>query len=202
MTMQDQPGLKSESIALTTQGPNLSEDLSPQAPKRIVTISIAAAESDCSFWIGLFQEGSSSPSELYGCASVTEMLERAATSGIAGKGEPLMLSDTSTNPPRYVYFVPVANPSAGLSESIKDELVRTVGSWSPGRAGVYLAPELCGENAAADLLLELLTRFVEAEGVSEFFLLPGHHGLNSLLNAALRLKFDLEGEDLDIRVFH
>lgn len=196
--MQDQASPKINNLS----GPDLSGDFAQEATKRVVTISIAAHESDCSFWIGLFQHGALSPMDLYGCASVTEMLEQAATNGITGESEPVMLTDTSVSPPRYVYFVPVSGPSTGLSEAVKEELIRTVGSWSPGRAGIYLAPELCGHNMAADVLLELLGRFVEATGVNEFFLLPGHHGFNTLLNTALRLKFDLEDDGLEIHVFH
>lgn len=180
------------------------EDPLINLPKhRLVTLHLVASESDapCSFWVGLAPEGDQAPAKLMDYTSIGALLTEAATRGVR-EGGPLMLSDTSVTPPRYVYLLPV--PKEQLIDRAQwiHDLVSTVRSWSPESAGFYIAPELLESQEALDLLLAVLSESINHAPTRDYYLLTGTYGLNSLLNAALRLKGDMDSETLSLHVFH
>jgi hypothetical protein len=126
--------------------------------QRLVAVHLVASENDapCSFWVGLAPEGDQVPAKLMDYTSIGTLLTEAATRGVKDGG-PLMLSDTSVVPPRYVYLLPV--PKEQLIDRAQwiADLVTTVRSWSPESAGFYIAPELLESEEALDLLLALTT---------------------------------------------
>ena len=56
----------------------------------------------CAFWVGMFKKGELKPPELLDTGDINEIFSQAATKGITEAG-PLMLSDSSRIPARYVY---------------------------------------------------------------------------------------------------
>lgn len=180
------------------------EDPVINLPKsRLVTLHLVASEADapCSFWVGLAPDGDQAPAKLMDFTSIGQLLTEAAARGVKDGG-PLMLSDTSVTPPRYVYLLPTPKDKLlGRAQWIHD-LVSTVRSWSPEGAGFYIAPELLESAEAIDLLLAVLAEAIRHAPTRDYYLLTGTYGLNSLLNAALRLKGDLDSETLSLHVFH
>ncbi len=180
------------------------EDPVINLPKnRLVTLHLIAAESDapCNFWVGLAPEGDQVPAKLMDFTSIGALLTEAATRGVRD-GVPLLLSDTSVAPPRYVYLLPVPKDQLVDRAQWIHDLVSTVRSWSPESAGFYIAPELLESQEAIDLLLSVLSESISHAPTRDYYLLTGTYGLNSLLNAALRLKGDMDSETLSLHVFH
>ncbi len=176
----------------------------PQAvpAKRVVTLTISSDEElECFFWMGLFKSGELNPQDVYEFGSIEEIFEGVASQGIREEAEPLMITNTTVNPPRFVYLVP-SSPGAGLSSESINELSMTLRSWAPSSLGLYLSAELCGHDLAAELLLKILRRLIVETGIKRYFLLAGKLGVNQVLNVALKLKFDVEDEDLNILIFH
>lgn len=180
------------------------EDPLINLPKnRLVTMHLVASENDapCSFWVGLAPEGEQVPAKLMDFTSIGALLTEAATRGVRDGG-PLMLSDTSVTPPRYVYLLPVPKDKLLDRAQWIHDLVSTVRSWSPEAAGFYIAPELVEAPEAIELLLAVLTESIQSAPTRAYYLLTGTYGLNSLLNAALRLKSEIDSEALSLHVFH
>lgn len=180
------------------------EDPVINLPKsRLVTLHLIASENDapCSFWVGIAPEGDQSPAKLMDFTSIGALFSEAATRGVQ-EGGPLMLSDTSVAPPRYVYLLPLPKEQLVDRAQWVHDLVSTVRSWSPESAGFYIAPELLESQEAIDLLLAVLSDSINHAPTRDYYLLTGRYGLNALLNAALRLKGDLDSETLSLHVFH
>lgn len=177
--------------------------VSPEPAGRQVTIRLVASghEASCHFWIGLAAQGAQNPSQLMDLGEMDALLTEAATVGINENG-PVMLSDTNASPPRYVYLMPT--PELGFRErSIWiDDLSQSLTAWAPQTAGFYIAPQLMTVPDAHTLLLATLTALIQASNTKEYVLLTGAYGLNALLNVALQLKNDLDGESLRIAVYH
>jgi len=172
--------------------------------ERVVALHLVPSQEAsrrCPYWIGLAAPGTASPAQLLDEPEIEALLTEAARGGVTEKG-PLLLTDTSTTPPRYVYLMPV--PPADLEErrTWTADLLGGIRSCAPARVGFYIAPELLVPDLALALLLDVLAELIRELAVREVYLLTGVFGLNALLNAALELKSELEGEDLAVRVFH
>lgn len=159
------------------------------------------AEAECNFWVGLSRQGGHSPAQLMDLAEVPSLLTEAAIRGVDEQG-PLMLSDSSRTPPRYVYLLPVPREDFRDRAIWIHELVATIKSWAPPSAGLYIAPQLLESTEAHDLLLSVLREAIRNTTTEEYYLLTGTHGLNSVMNAALRLKAEMDSETLSVHVFH
>ena len=170
---------------------------------RAVEIRLVASDTGvpCHFWLGLAKPGDESPSRLMDYRDIGALFTEAATSGINEQG-PLILSDSSVSPPRFVFLMPVPESDANARKRWMDDVMGTMTSWSPAAAGVYIAPQLLASTSAEDLLRDLLRRLVAGGKTDEIFLLVGTHGQNALLNVALSLKADLDGNDVKLFVFH
>ncbi len=157
----------------------------------------------CSFWLGMFRQGKLEPQDLFGeKANLFGALERAAVKGMSEK-DPVMVSDTSVQPPRFLYMMPT--PTGDFRERLQwvAKIVDTVKSWAPDRIGIYLAPELVKPLEARDLLHQLLRGLIAETPARDYFLIPGGHGFNAVLNAALELKAELLDEhNISMFVFH
>lgn len=173
------------------------------AEKRVISISIAGdQEQECSFWMGLFKSGDLTPNDIYSFKSVEDIFQGVASQGLRTAAEPLMITDTSVNPARFVYLVPALNQNEVLSEDNIEHLARTLRSWAPETVGLCLSPELCGQDIATELLQKMLRRLIHETEIKRYFLMVGKLGTNQLLNAALKLKFDVESDDLSVMIFH
>lgn len=166
-----------------------------------VTIVTEDKIDHCHFWIGLFQKGSLSPAELNDISKAYKVFHQAATLGLKETNS-LMLSDTSQEPPRFIYLVPKPNNNDIKWESTVRELIKTVQSWTPSNIGIYLAPELFSDINSQSYLLEILTNFVKNTSVEKYYLFSGEHGINAVLNTSQRLKKAMKEEKQSIYIFH
>lgn len=158
-------------------------------------------EAECNFWVGLARQGGHSPAQLMDLSEVPSLLTEAAIRGVDEQG-PLMLSDSSRTPPRYVYLLPVPRSDFRDRAIWIHDLVGAIKSWAPPSAGLYIAPQLLDSAEAHDLLLSVLREAIRNTTTEEYYLLTGTHGLNSVMNAALRLKAEMDSETLSLHVFH
>jgi hypothetical protein len=188
--------------------PAITTELAPtveptRVQGRVVSVRLAplAGDPDCNFWVGLAAEGQQSPTALMDVDEMGALFADAATKGIAESG-PVMLSDTSVNPPRYVYLLPVPELDFRSRTLWIQDLVASLSAWAPKSAGIYLAPQLVQNPSVHELLSEMLTALIQASATEEYVLLTGAYGLNAVLNVALRLKADLDGEQLTLAVYH
>jgi hypothetical protein len=170
---------------------------------RAVEIRLVATDAGvaCNFWLGLAKKGADSPARLMDYKDIGVLFTEAATSGVNEQG-PLILSDTSSDPARFVFLMPVPDKEATARKKWVDEVMSTLVSWSPAAAGIYIAPQLLSGTNAEDLLRDVLRRLVAGGKTDEIFLFVGSHGQNALLNVALGLKADLDGDDVKLFVFH
>lgn len=155
----------------------------------------------CNFWVGLAARGTDAPNKLMDVQDVAALFVEAATKGINEPG-PLMLSDTSVEPPRFVYLMPPPAPDFRSATLWVDEMMITLTSWAPAAVGFYIAPEIINGSAAHELLRLALTRIIAAGKTNEIFLLVGSYGVNALLNVALKLKAEVDSEELKVFVYH
>jgi len=199
---------------MTTQNPDLSAGPVASVPAlgmpqtahtgRSVNMRLVStgSEAGCNFWIGLAGRGDQPPANLMDVPEITALLTEAASRGITEQG-PLMLSDTLTKPPRYVYLLPPPPSGDFRARTIWiEELVRALEPLAPSAVGIYLSPQLVQKPACHDLLQEMLAGVVRSVPTRDYFLLTADYGTNSVLNVALRLKAELDSDELRLNVFH
>lgn len=170
--------------------------------QRPVTLRLVAteADADCNFWVGLARKGDNIPSGLME-GDIPSILAKAAAEGLTEEG-PLMLSDSLQTPPRYIYLLPVPDENFREQTQWIKNLVDTIQSWSPESAGFYFAPELLSSRHCHQLLSQILRQLILASNTSSFYLLIGSHGMNAVLNNALRLRSELIKDSVNLYVFH
>ncbi len=163
-------------------------------------ISDTDAHSEC-FWLGLFHRGSLTPPELLEHQSISQLFDEAASKGLKEQG-PVMLSDALGTKTRYVYLLPEPRGSEESKADWVNQLVETVKSWSPPKVGIYLSKELLGKDLTHELLINILKKLIQNSQSTDYYLIPGTHGVNSILNTSLEIKSELTSDKLWIYVFH
>lgn len=172
------------------------------APKPIaIRLVTREADANCRFWVGLAARGGLSPVALMGERDVGGIFQKAAQGGI-DEEPPILLTDTQLEPPRYVYLLTVPDDDFRARTIWTQELVRSLRTWAPKTIGFYLAPELLRPRQTDELLGAMLRELIDAAIVEEIFLFVGSHGVNALLNSALRLKAEVESELVNVLVYH
>jgi hypothetical protein len=178
-------------------GPAIETEITGRKP---ITLRLVTREddADCSFWVGFASHGSVVPTKLMD-GEIPAILARAAKEGLADKG-PVMLSDSTRDPPRYIYLLPLSQPQE--SQRWVETIVETIRAWAPANAGFYFAPELITNALAGDLLLQVLKGLVKNSPTTSYYLLVGTQGTNAVLNIALRLRQELLKDTVNLYVFH
>jgi len=174
-----------------------------QASARLCKIQIAYPqdETQCQLWIGVYKQGTLSPTELFHAPSLSELFRQATIPGIKEAG-PVMLSDATPNPPRYLYLEPSPLENFRDRAVLTSDLVRVVKSWRPQSVGFYFDPELMAQGAAQEVMSATIRDLIISQTCETFYLLKGDQGFNSVLNIALRLKSELEYDQLRLLVLH
>lgn len=188
----------------TLEGPKAAAApvTAPSAVRQVnIRVVASEGEADCRFWVGLVARGKRPPASLMEIDDIREVLGEAAKGGIAEAG-PLMLSDAAHQPPRFVYLMPAPGAELRDRDAWIHAGVQTIKSWQPQAIGFYLAPELVDAPESHELLLAALRELIAAGVASEFYLLIGTYGLNALVNAALRLKREMENDLVNLFVYH
>lgn len=185
-----------ESASSITEGTESALD-------RTVSIHIVdPADMDyCSFWVGVFPKGKLEPQDLLANSDdLFGALELASKNGL-NEGDPVMVSDTVSQPARFLYLLPCPNSDFRNRVDWIGRVTDTVKSWAPERIGVYLTPELLQRDEAQDLLNQLLRDLIQQTHAKDYFLIPGGHGFNAILNASLELKAEMLDESQGVSVF-
>ncbi len=180
---------------------NAMDSLSEADQPLYLKIVSDEAHTACRFWIGLAKPGSRTPSELLDEGSVSSIFSSVTKFGVTDPG-PIMLTDSTEEPPRYIYLLPVPETPGAERDQWIDLLARTVGSWKPENLGFCFAPEVIPLSLAGEILKSLIIRLSADIKLKTIYLLMGSLGLSRLLNEALILKQQLEDEGLEIFVFH
>ncbi len=172
--------------------------------RRMISFHISSGVSvkDCPFWIGIAGRGEIHAPSLLNHIAMEDLFSEAAIRGICDK-ESVMLTDTLTQPARYVFLMPRPGNDFRETSAWITSLVATVRAWSPDSVGFYLAPEIIVAHDSHDILAQVFRELIATmPGTTAFHLLVGRHSFNGVLNTALRLKSELEGDDLNVFVYH
>lgn len=180
-----------------------AEDPKLDIPPKEISIKLIANEkdTDCFFWVGLCKKGERHPHSLLDVENVEEIFERAANCGISDDG-PIMLSDSRTQIPRFIYLLPPPSDMPDQENEWIDRLIKTINSWSPKHLGFYLSPDLMSSEESHCLLKNVLKKMMVNAESQEYFLLLGSHDLNTMLNTALSIRMDLHEKNVELSVFH
>ena len=81
-------------------------------------------------------------------------------------------------------------------------MTEAVKAWKPESVGIYLAPELFENSEALESTLNTLVVFLKDSVSSNYYLFSGNHGMNAVLNIALRLKDLTENEEMRVSIWH
>jgi hypothetical protein len=170
---------------------------------RPITLRIVSNENEaeCNFWVGLFKNGTLDPSTIMDLPSIPQMFIEAATKGVTDSS-PLMLTDSFSSPPKYLYLLPTPTEDFRERAIWIGDLVKTAKSWSPKSVGFYLAPDLLDEKNCDELIQQILRELIFNSDINDFYLLVGEHGLNSVLKSAIQLKHEFDQEKINLFVFH
>ena len=172
--------------------------------RRMVNFHISSGETvkECPFWIGISSRGEIQAPSLLNHIAMEDLFNEAAIRGISDH-ESVMLTDTMTQPPRYIFLMPRPGNDFRETSAWIASVVSTVRAWSPLAAGFYLAPELIMANESHEILAQVLRELISTmPNTIAFHLLVGRHSFNGVLNTALRLKAELEGDELNVFVYH
>jgi len=196
---QPTPGVTNEDRSLTSDEPTIEQE---DTIRKIAIhlIPETDAQSEC-FWLGLFHKGSLTPPELLEHQSISELFNEAASKGLKEQG-PVMLSDSNGNKTRFVYLLPEPPTDFDSKSKWVQQLVETVKSWAPPKVGIYLSKELLGKELTHELLIDILQNLIKTGKSTDYYLIPGAHGLNTILNSALEIKSKLSDDKLWVYVFH
>jgi hypothetical protein len=197
-----------DQIQITPDAPKVMNPGTVHEPSAIVpnkTIAIHLINSEdmhlCQFWLGLFQGGKLTPPTLLNVDNCEDVFRKAASEGLCESG-PVMLTDSNCNPARFYYLLPEPGQNIPQRASWLHSLVHTVKSWSPEKCGIYLAPDMLTKKDIYELLEQIMHELVLTTETTDYFLMTSSHGLNCVLSSALKIKAELEPEDVRVYVFH
>ncbi|HYX36732.1 MAG TPA: hypothetical protein VE954_26785 [Oligoflexus sp.] len=172
--------------------------VSPEAEFLSLIITRPEDSADCPFWIGLYKKGEAGAREVFGLERIDDVFKLLTEQGIDEK-QALMLSDSSGEVVRQFYLVPEVLCMSDRQEA-KTLILKTVDALKPTRIGVYFGIDMKNPDSSRVLLEEILIGLARTE-IRELFLFTGNLGVNTVLNAALRVKHGLAGSK-ELQVFH
>lgn len=197
----DEPGIDPQTPAMANTEQKILPDFHESQLTRFNLFLTDAPGNDCNFWLGLARKGLRTPQNIMGGTSVANMLDEAAVEGVSDDA-PIMLSDTTQIPSQYLYLMPVPELEFRDRSLWIHNILETTKNWNPETIGIYLHPAILSSEAAKDLLASTLTALIETTRIKNYYLLVGSHGVNSLINTALKVKAELETADREVVVFH
>ncbi len=193
--MQQTPGAQGESY------PSSNMEAVPRLGPEPLQLIIARPPeiNTCPFWLSHYRRGTASTRNLLQCENLEEFFRILNNEGLS-ETKPLMLSDnTLGKQPRQFYIFPeLTNPEQ--SDEIRKLVTKTLEALKPEKVGLYFGPDTAGKEICLQLIEEIA---VDASFLrtKELFFYTGEVGVNTLLNAALRVKHRLEGRR-DVFVYH
>ncbi len=184
------------SVSGTSPEAQDSRDLPTNSISLIITRPEDTA--DCPFWVGLYRQGQASAREVFSLDRIDDVFSLLNEKGL-NENQPLMLSDSSGEVVRQFYLVPESLCRQNRLEA-KTLILKTVEALKPARIGVYFGIDPTDPDTSRILLEEILVGLGKS-GIRELYLFTGRLGVNTILNAALRVKQGLLGIK-DLQVFH
>ena len=139
----------------------------------------------CNFWLSFYTKGTLSPQTLLEIPSVEEALDKAVTTGICEEG-PLMLTDSSYIPPKFLHLVPMPvnlNDNAWI-----DKISDTLASLGITVLGLRLSNPKLDISQAKDVLYSVMNQLIEKTSIKSYYFFTKDRGINPLLNVILSLK--------------
>jgi hypothetical protein len=153
---------------------------------------------DCPFWIGLYKKGEASARDVFTLERIEDVFKLLTERGLDEK-QALMLSDSSGQGVRQFYLVPETLCRTDRQEA-KILILKTIEALKPSRIGIYFGIDAKNPDNSRAMLEEILIGLART-GIRELFLFTGNLGVNTVLNAALRVKHGLAGSK-ELQVFH
>lgn len=197
----DEPGIDPQTPAAVNAEQKVLPHFHESQLTRCNLYLTEAPGTDCNFWLGLARKGEQTPQSIMGGISVATMLDDAAMEGVSDDA-PIMLSDTTQIPSQFLYLMPVPELEFRDRSLWIHQIIETTKNWNPETIGIYLHPAILASDAAKELLASTLTALIETTRIKNYYLLVGSHGVNSLINTALKVKAELETADREVVVFH
>ena len=150
----------------------------------------------CNFWLSFYTKGTLSPQTLLEIPSIEEALDKAVTTGICDEG-PLMLTDSSYLPPKFLHLVPM--PSDILDDTWIENISKTLASLEIKVLGLRLTAPKLDVVQAKGMLYSVMNRLIEKTDIKSYYLYTKDRGINPLLNVVLSLK---HASSKDITILH
>lgn len=171
-----------------------------QPEPEVLSLIITRPEdsADCPFWIGLYKKGEAGAREVFNLDRIEDVFHLLTERGL-NENQALMLSDSSGEAIRQYYLVPETLCQNDRIEA-KNLILKTVEALKPTRIGVYFGIDAKHPDNSRLLLEEILIGLART-GILELYLFTGQLGVNTVLNAALRVKQGLRGSK-ELQVFH
>lgn len=175
----------------------------PQKENPVSIFILDENESErCEFWVGLFSKGPNSPNQLFYKGSILDALELAGKDGLE-EAVPIMLSDTTKPPVKYIYLLPPLGEDPLNDEDWIKNIIQAIEAAKPELAGIYLSKNaMLNPEVAAESLTKLMTEVIKRSDIKNLALFPGDYGTNTVLNVALAIKSKFSTETHPITVFH
>jgi hypothetical protein len=172
--------------------------VSPESNVLSLIVTRPEDTADCPFWIGLYKKGVAEAREVFALEKIEDVFKLLTEQGLDEK-QALMLSDSSGEMIRQFYLVPESLCRGDRIEA-KTLILKTIDSLKPTRIGIYFGidPTHADDNRA---LLEEILIGLSRTDIRELYLFTGNIGVNTVLNAALRVKKTLAGSK-ELQVFH
>lgn len=184
----------------TQNNPTASSAQTEELAENRVVLYITRPEEtkNCNFWIGLYKMGTIPPQDLYDHTNIDEVYYKAASDGVSDD-EAILISNTERDPAEHFYLLPQEDLK-NSPQKVIDQIYDVLKAMAPKRAGFYFSRDLVDQETCLNLLKKVIVACKESP-TKEFYLFAGKHGVNSILNTALDVKAEIQG-DMDVIVFH
>lgn len=160
-------------------------------------------ETQCKFWLGIYKKGTLEPSELFKSKGFDQILKTASKKGVSSK-EPLLFSDCSDGETQYLLLVPELETSNSISSWL-EQISKSITSISPKNIGIHFGVELMDKHALFQAIFAFLSdslNLKKSMQLNQIFILTAGHDYKDVLNVIYKIKKELQGQDLAIKIFH
>ncbi len=172
----------------------------PRIPKATIRIVTERPEFLCQFWVGVVESGTMPAGELLNVKTMDELLTKARKPGIEDDG-PIALSDSARSPERFALLIPGPDSNDATS-TWAGRAAREILNWNPKSIGLYFAPISNNTQEPLNALIAVIRNILDISPTLPIFLLAGEYGLNRILNITLKLRDELDPDQLTLEVLH
>jgi hypothetical protein len=174
--------------------------LSPQAHLEFRIVTDESQNPD-RFWLALTKSGTCNPSQLMHQSRLEDIFDIIDSAGVQSS-EPLLLTDSIQDPPRYLFLLA---PPQREGDSVKEwveGICDGLAPWPIQNLGLYFSPDIISKDLKQEILRVLIPRLQESFAIRTLYCLIGRSDFSELLNDAVVLKEDLRLQGTDLFIFH